>query len=155
MGWKIIYSHESDRCSSPLNMKRSLRLLVEKLKEQNTVHHHTRLTTCMKRSEGKYVIIQAHICLCCCCCCSVAKSCLTLWPCELQHIRPPCPSPSPWVCSSSCSLKWWSSNHLILCCPLLLLSVFPSIRVFSSELTLHIRWSKYWSFSFSISPSDE
>ena len=48
------------------------------------------------------------------------------------------------------------SNHLILCCPLLLLpSVFPSIRVFSSELILHIRWPKYWSFSFSISPSNE
>ena len=43
------------------------------------------------------------------------------------------------------------SNHLILCCPLLLLSIFPSIRVFSSELTLHIRWSKHWSFRFSIS----
>ena len=48
------------------------------------------------------------------------------------------------------------SNHLFLCCPLLLLpSVFPSIRVFSSELTLCIRWSKYWGFSFSISPSHE
>ena len=48
------------------------------------------------------------------------------------------------------------SNHLILCCPLLLLpSVFPSIRVFSNELVLHIRWPKYWSFSFSISPSNE
>ena len=48
------------------------------------------------------------------------------------------------------------SNHLILCCPLLLLpSAFPSIRVFSSESILHIRWPKYWSFSFSISPSKE
>ena len=48
------------------------------------------------------------------------------------------------------------SNHLILCCPLLLLpSVFPSIRVFSKESVLCIRWSKYWSFSFSISPSSE
>ena len=48
------------------------------------------------------------------------------------------------------------SNHLILCCPLLLLpSIFPSIRVFSSESTLHIRWPKDWSFSFSISPSNE
>ena len=48
------------------------------------------------------------------------------------------------------------SNHLILCCPLLLLpSIFPSIRGFSSESVLHIRWSKYWSFSFSISPSSE
>ena len=48
------------------------------------------------------------------------------------------------------------SNHLILCRPLLLLpSVFPSIRVFSNESALHIRWSKYWSFIFSISPSNE
>ena len=49
-----------------------------------------------------------------------------------------------------------SSNHLILCHPLLLLpSIFPSIRVFSNESILHIRWPKYWSFSFSISPSNE
>ena len=48
------------------------------------------------------------------------------------------------------------SNHVILCCPLLLLlSIFPSIRVFSNELAIYIRWSKYWSFSFSISPSSE
>ena len=48
------------------------------------------------------------------------------------------------------------SNHLILCCPLLLLpSIFPSIRVFSNESVLHIRWPKYWSFSFNISPSNE
>ena len=49
-----------------------------------------------------------------------------------------------------------SSNHLILCCPLLLPpSIFPSIRVFSNESVLHIRWPKDWSFSFSISPSNE
>ena len=48
------------------------------------------------------------------------------------------------------------SSHLILCCPLLLLpSIFPSIRVFSNESALHIRWPKYWSLSFSISPSNE
>ena len=48
------------------------------------------------------------------------------------------------------------SNNLILCCPLILLpSIFPSIGVLSSESVLHIRWSKYWSFSFSISPSNE
>jgi len=47
-------------------------------------------------------------------------------------------------------------NYLILCCPFLLLpSVFPSIKVFTDELALHIRWTKYWSFSFSISPSNE
>ena len=47
------------------------------------------------------------------------------------------------------------SSHLILCCPLLLPSIFPSIRVFSNESVLHIRWTKYQSFSFSISPSNE
>ena len=75
----------------------------------------------------------------------------------LQQARLPCPSPSPGVGSNSCSLSWWwLSNHLVLCCPPLLLpSIFPSIRVLYSELTLCIRWSKYWSFSFSISPSNE
>ena len=49
-----------------------------------------------------------------------------------------------------------TSSHLILCCPLLFMPlIFPSIRVFSSESDLHIRWPKYWSFSFSISPSNE
>ena len=48
------------------------------------------------------------------------------------------------------------SNHLILCCPRLLLpSIFPSIRTFSNESALHIRWPEYWSFSFSVSPSNE
>ena len=48
------------------------------------------------------------------------------------------------------------SNHLILCCPLLFLpSIFPSIRVFTNELALHVKWPKYWSFSFNISPSNE
>ena len=62
-----------------------------------------------------------------------------------------------WSLLKLMSIKWvMPSNHLILCCPLLLLpSIFPSIRVFSKETVLHIRWPKYWSFSFSISPSDE
>ena len=54
------------------------------------------------------------------------------------------------------SFEWvMPSNHLILCHPLLLPSIFPSIRVFSNESVLYIRWPKYWSFSFSISPSSE
>ena len=67
----------------------------------------------------------------------------------------------PSITSSQSLLKPMSiesvmpSNHLILCHPLLLLLVFPSIRGFSNESVLHIRWPKYWSFSFSISPSDE
>ena len=75
----------------------------------------------------------------------------SLPPHGLQHARLPCPSPTPGACSNSCP-----SNHLILCCPLLLLpSIFPSIRVFSNESVLHIRWPEFWSFSFSISPSNE
>ena len=53
------------------------------------------------------------------------------------------------------SIESMSSNHLILCCPLLLPSIFPSIRVFYSQSVLHIRWPTYWGFSFSISPSNE
>ena len=78
----------------------------------------------------------------------------SLRPHGLQHARPPCPSPTPGVYSNSCPLT--PSNHLILCHPLLLPpSIFPSIRVFLKESVLHIRWPKYWSFSFNISPSKE
>ena len=78
---------------------------------------------------------------------------------------------TPWTAASQTSLSFtvsWSllklisiefmmsSNHLNLCCPLLFMpSIFPSIRVFSNESVHHIRWPKYWSFSFSISPSNE
>ena len=67
----------------------------------------------------------------------------SLRPHGLQHARLPCPSPSPGACSNPCPLSWWChpSIHLILHCPLfLLLSTFPSIRVFSNELVLCIRW---------------
>ena len=90
-------------------------------------------------------------------CCSVAQSCPTL--CE------------PWTAARQASLSFtisrsllklmsiesmMPSNHLILCRPLLLLpSIFPILGVFLNELVLHIRWPKYWSFSFSISPSNE
>ena len=87
-------------------------------------------------------------------CCSVAKLCLTVTPWTAVHQA----SLSSPITRSL--LKFMSvdlvmlSNHLILCYFLLLLSsVFPSIRVFSNKLGLHIRWPKYWSFSFSISPS--
>ena len=80
----------------------------------------------------------------------------SLWPCGLQHARPPCPSPTPRVHSNSCLSNQWSFSHLILCHPLLLLSpIPPSIRVFSNESTLCMRWPKDWSFSFSIIPSKE
>ena len=78
----------------------------------------------------------------------------SLQPHGLQHARPPCPSPTPRVYSNSWMVM--PSNHLILCHPLLLPpSIFPSIRVFSNVSVLHIRWPKYWSFSFNISPSNE
>ena len=87
---------------------------------------------------------------------SVTRWCPTLWPHGLQHARLPSPSPTPRACSNSCPLSVMPSNHFILCHPLLLLpSIFPSIRVFSNESVLHIRWPKYWSFSFIISPSNE
>ena len=74
----------------------------------------------------------------------------------LQHARPPCLPPIPGVYSNSCPLSQWCHSHLILCRPLLLLpSIFPSIRVFSNASALQTRWPKYWSFSFSISPSNE
>ena len=78
----------------------------------------------------------------------------------LQHSRLPCPSPTPRVGGSLLKLmsieSVMPSSHLTLCHPLLLLpSIFPSIGVFSNESILHIRWPKYWSFSFSINPSSE
>ena len=88
--------------------------------------------------------------------CSVQSlSCVQLFatPWITAH-RPPCLPPAPGVHSDSRPLsRWW---HLILCHPLLLLPpIPPSIRVFSNELTLRMRWSQYWSFSLSISPSNE
>ena len=79
-------------------------------------------------------------------------------PCGLQHARPPCPSPSPRVFLRLMSVESvMPSNHLILCRALLLPPppIPPIIRVFSNESALRIRKPKYWSFSFSISPSNE
>ena len=79
----------------------------------------------------------------------------SLQPHGLQHTMPPINN--TWSLLRLLSItSVMPSNHLILCHPLfLLLSIFPSIRVFSNVLALHIRWSMYWSFSFSISPSNE
>ena len=80
----------------------------------------------------------------------------SLWPHEPQHARPPCPSPTPGVYPNPCQSSWWCYPTISSCHPLLLLpSILPSTRVFSNESALRIRWSKYWSFSFSISPSNE
>ena len=79
---------------------------------------------------------------------------LSMRPHGTQHTRLPCPSPTPRACSNSCPSSQWC--HLILCRPLLLLpSIFPSIRVFSKESIFRIMWPRYWSFSSSISPSNE
>ena len=80
----------------------------------------------------------------------------SLRPHESQQARPPCPSPTPGAYSNSCPQSQWCHSAISSCFPLLLLpSIFPSIRVFSNELAFLIRWPKYWSFSFSISPSNE
>ena len=80
----------------------------------------------------------------------------SLQPHGLQHTRLPCPSPTPRAYSNSCPSELvMPSNHLILCCPILLPSIFPSIRVFSNESVLHIQWPFHWSFIFNISPSNE
>ena len=88
---------------------------------------------------------------------SVAQSYLTLWPHETQRARPPCPSPTPRVHPNTCPLSRWCHPTISSSCrPLLLLpSIFPSIRVPTNESALCIRWPKYWSFSFSISLSNE
>ena len=87
---------------------------------------------------------------------SVAQLCPTLQPHESQHARPPCPSPTPGVHSNSRPSSQW-------CHPAISSSVVPfsscpqslPASVFSNESTLHMRWPKYWSFNFSISPSSE
>ena len=105
-------------------------------------------------------MIFSFLFFCSSCCCSAAKSCRL----TLQHTDSCDPSTPgfPVHHHLSCLLKLMSiesvmpSSHLILCCPHLLLpSVFPSIRVFSNESALHIRWPNYCSCSFSISPSNE
>ena len=74
----------------------------------------------------------------------------------LQNARLPCPSPTPRGCSNSYPSSRWCQTISSSVIPLLLLpSIFPSISAFSNESVLHIRWPKYWSFSFSISPSNE
>ena len=90
-------------------------------------------------------------------CCSLF-SCLVVfdssWPHGLQHSRLPCFPISQSLLKFMSIESMMPPNQLVLCCPLLLLpSIFPSIRVFSNESVLRIKWPKYWTFSFSISPS--
>ena len=88
---------------------------------------------------------------------SVTQSCLTLCNSMDRHAPGPLSSTNSRSSPKPISIELvMPSNHLIPCRPLLLLpSIFPSIRVFSNESALHIRWPKYWSFSFNISPSNE
>ena len=81
----------------------------------------------------------------------------SLWSHGLQHTRPPLSITNSWSLLKLVSIESvMPSNHLILCRPLLLPpSIIPSIRVFSNESALHIRWPMYWSFSFNTSPSNE
>ena len=80
----------------------------------------------------------------------------SLRPHEPQLTRSPCPSPTPGVYPNSCPLISDAIHPSHVCHPLLLLpSIFPSIRVFANESAFHIRWPKYWSLSFNISPSNE
>ena len=84
---------------------------------------------------------------------SVTQSCLTPRPHGLQHTRLHCALPTPRACSDSCpSSRWCHQPSHSLSFLLLLSSMFPRIRVFCNESALHIKWPKYWSFSFSISP---
>ena len=86
--------------------------------------------------------------------CSVVSD--SLWPHGLQHATPPSITNSWNLLKLMSTELVMPSNHLILCRPLLLLpSILPRIRVFLNESALHIRWPKYWSFSFNISPSSE
>ena len=103
-------------------------------------------TNCLKFIPSSVPVIQFS---------SVAQSRPTLRSHELQHSRPSCPSPTPAASPNLCPLSQWC--HLTISSsvipPLLLLpSIFPSIRVSSNESALRIRWPKYWSFSFNISP---
>ena len=86
-------------------------------------------------------------------CCSVAKSCPIL--CDSMNCSTPGLHVHHQLPEFTQTHVWVSDNHLILCRPLLLPSIFPSIRVFFNESVLCIWWPKYWSFSFSISPSNE
>ena len=90
---------------------------------------------------------------------SSVQSLSCVWLCDpidCSTARLPCPSPTPRVYPNSGPLNWWCHPAISSCRPFLLLPpIPPSIRVFSNESTLHIRWPKYWSFRLSISPSNE
>ena len=98
------------------------------------------ISSCMHAKSLKFYSVQSL---------SHVQFFVTPW----NAARLPCPSPTPRACSNMSIKSVMPSNHLILCCPLPLpSSIFPSIRVFSSESVLRIMWPKYWSFNLSLSP---
>ena len=106
----------------------------------------------IKKHRERVAVFRCPLIPCFPCGCSVSKLCLVLcnpMDCSMQGFTV--------IISRSLAIELvMPSNHLLLCCPLLLLPlIFPNIGVFSSESALHIRWPEYWSFSFSISPSKE
>ena len=99
------------------------------------------LSSCLDLSGGGGVQLLSHVWLF-----------VTPWT-AVHHA--PLSSNIFWILLRFMSTESWSYWTLILCCPLLLPSIFPGIRISSNELAFHIRWTKYWSFSFSISPSND
>ena len=155
----LLHIPNSAFCRVQLNRKMSLVLLETYQELVITVENHSPVTAVHIKStvghssissmSSYYVHSSVQFS------CSVVSD--SLWPHGLQLARPPCPSPTPGVYSNSCPLSWW-------CHPTILSSVvpfsswpsiLPSIRVFSNESALRIRWPNYWSFSFNISPSSE
>ena len=132
---------------------------VEGLGGRKYHYHHQQWQLCIEHNTKYFTYISYNSQNCIISISSVQFSCSvvsdSLWSHGLQHAS------LPSITNSQSLLKLMSiesvipSNHLILCCPLLLPSIFPSIRVFSNESVLCIRWPEYWSFSFSISPSNE
>ena len=103
-----------------------------------------------------WIMWELYFC-CCCCCCSVAQSCLTLCN-AIECSTPGFPVLHRLLELAQTHIQWVSdaTQPFVLCLPLLLLpSIFPRIRVFSTESVLHIRWPRYWSCSLIISPSNE
>ena len=99
-----------------------------------------------------YIYIHTHTLLLFSC--SVMSD--SLQPQGLQHTRLPCPSPSPRACPNSCPLSQWCRPTISSSVPFSsCLQIFPRIRAFSNESALHIMWPKYWSFIFSVGPSNE
>ena len=109
------------------------------------------------KTQNLKITLPCSFIFCCYCCCSVTKLHPIFWDPKKAAPQTPLFFTISWSLLKFMSIElMMPSNHLILCHPLLLLpSIFPSIRFFSNELVLRIKWPKYWRFSFSISSSNE